>query len=141
MLGSVEEGPKNLSHHDCRCAAVRAAEAYLTTSELEGPDEHEPLRTLEVTTPFFKRYNRRQPVFQLDFKPEVLGTGALRQRAWQTYQSYLGRVRVIARADFYARLMERYRLKSVRALARLTGEDWSRIARILRPARSFSLGW
>jgi hypothetical protein len=131
-VGSVPVNRKNLPDEDRRSQAVRAAEAYLNTSDLGGPDEEEPLRTLEVATPFFKRFSRRRAIFHLDHKPEVLGFGGTTERAWKAYQSYLGRVRVVARADFFARLKERHGCKSLRALARLTGEDWSRIARILK---------
>jgi hypothetical protein len=54
------------------------------------------------------------------------------QRAWHHYQSYLNRVRPVARAEFYKRLMERQGLKTTRAVARVTGEDHSRIARVLK---------
>ena len=131
-MGSDRIGLKKHSNEDCHSGALQAAKGYLDASELVGPDEDSHLRTLPVTTPFFKRYNNRKVVFHLDHKPEVLGDGGTRQRAWQTYQSYLGRVRVVARADFYKRLMARHGCKSVRALARITGEDWSRIARILK---------
>jgi hypothetical protein len=46
--------------------------------------------------------------------------------------SYLSRIRPVARAEFYKRLMERKGLKTVRAVARVTGEDWSRIAKVLK---------
>jgi hypothetical protein len=131
-MGSDQIGLTKHSNGDCHTAAVQAAQGYLSDSELGGPEEDAHLRTLPVATPFFKRYNHRQVVFHLDHKPEVLGVGGTSQRAWQTYQSYLGRVRVVARADFYKRLMARHGCKSVRALARITGEDWSRIARILK---------
>jgi len=54
------------------------------------------------------------------------------QRSWKQYQSYLSRIRPVARADFYKRLMERQGLKTVRAVARVTGEDWSRVAKVLK---------
>ena len=131
-MGSDRIGVKKHSDPACHAAALQAAQGYLETSELGGPDDDGHLRTLPVATPFFKRYNHRQVVLHLDYKPELLGGGEVSQRAWQSYQSYLGRVRVVARADFYTRLMARHGCKTVRALARITGEDWSRIARILK---------
>jgi hypothetical protein len=131
-LGSDRVGVKKLSDGDYHTGAIQAARGYLEASELGGPDEEDNLRTLPVATPFFKRYNHRQAVFHLDHKPELLGAGGTSLRAWQSYQSYLGRVRVVARADFYKRLMARHGCKTVRALARITGEDWSRICRILK---------
>ena len=131
-MGSDKVGLTKLTGPDCRTAALQAAQGYLEASELGGMDEKDRFRTLSVETPVFKRYNHRQAVFHLDHKPEVLGDGGASQRAWQSYQSYLGRVRVVARADFYKRLMARHGCKTVRALARITDEDWSRIARILK---------
>ena len=131
-MGSDRVGLKKHSNGDSHSAALQAAQGYLDASELGGPDEDAHVRTLPVATPFFKRYNQRHVVFHLEHKPEVLGEGGTSQRAWQTYQSYLGRVRVVARADFYKRLMARHGCKSIRALSRITGEDWSRICRILK---------
>lgn len=65
-------------------------------------------------------------------KPKDLPDGPVDQRTWKQYQSYLSRVRPVARADFYKRLMERQGLKTTRAVARVTGEDHSRIARVLK---------
>jgi hypothetical protein len=71
-------------------------------------------------------------VLELSPKPKDLPDGTVDQRAWKQYQSYLSRVRPVARAEFYKRLMERQGLKTTRAVARVTGEDHSRIARVLR---------
>jgi hypothetical protein len=131
-MGSDRVGLKKHSNGYRLIAALQAARGYLEVSELGGPGEDAHVRTLPVATPFFKRYNHRKVVFHLEHKPEVLGEGGTSQRAWQTYQSYLGRVRVVARADFYKRLMARHGCTSIRALSRITGEDWSRICRILK---------
>jgi hypothetical protein len=69
---------------------------------------------------------------ELSPKPKDLPDGPVDQRAWQQYQSYLSRVRPVARAEFYKRLMERQGLKTTRAVSRVTGEDHSRIARVLK---------
>jgi len=71
-------------------------------------------------------------VLELSSKPKELPEGPVDQRAWLQYQSYLSRVRPVARAEFYKRLMESQGLRSVRALAKVTGEDWSRVARVLK---------
>lgn len=131
-MGSDRIGLKKQTDATIDAGALQAAQGYLEVAALGGPDDDGPLRTLPVATPFFKRYNQRKVVLHLDYKPEFLGDGGVSQRAWQTYQSYLGRVRVVARADFYKRLMARHDCKTVRALARITGEDWSRICRILK---------
>jgi hypothetical protein len=74
----------------------------------------------------------RNKILELTPKPQELPEGPVDQRSWHQYQAYLSRIRPIARADFYRRLMDSRGLKSIRALARLTGEDWSRVTRVLK---------
>lgn len=89
-------------------------------------------RTLPVQSPFFSRYQNARRVVELQPKPVALGSKAVDQLSWRQYQSYLARVRPVARADFYKRLRERQGCQSIRALARTTGEDWSRVAKVLK---------
>jgi len=89
-------------------------------------------QTLRTSTPFFLRHERRAKVMELDPKPDALTGETVDGRAWKGYQAYLVRIRPWARADFYKRLMERQGCQSVRALAQVTGEDWSRVARVLK---------
>jgi hypothetical protein len=89
-------------------------------------------RTLPVQTEAFSRWEDRNKTLELTPKPQELPEGSVDQRSWHQYQAYLSRIRPIARADFYRRLMESRGLKSIRALAGLTGEDWSRIAKVLK---------
>lgn len=89
-------------------------------------------RTLPTRTECYSRHERRHRVLELSPKPKSLPEGTVDQRAWRQYQSYLSRVRPVARAEFYKRLMEREGLKTTRAIARVTGEDHSRIARVLK---------
>jgi len=72
----------------------------------------------------------RNKTLELTPKPQELPEGSVDQRSWHQYQAYLSRIRPVARAEFYQRLMESRGLKSIRALAKLIGEDWSRRARI-----------
>ena len=90
------------------------------------------IRTLLARTGCYSRLERRRRVLELSPKPEGLPEGPVDQRAWRQYQSYLSRVRPVARAEFCQRLMESRGLKSIRALAKVTGEDWSRVARVLK---------
>lgn len=89
-------------------------------------------RTLPVRTEAFSRWVDRNKTLELTPKPQELPEGSVDQRSWHQYQAYLSRIRPIARADFYRRLMASRGLKSIRALAKLTGEDWSRVARMLK---------
>jgi hypothetical protein len=75
---------------------------------------------------------RRQRRLVLSPKPEDLPDGPVDQHTWKRYQSYLRRVRPVDRSEFYKRLMERQGLKTTRVVARVTGEDHSRIARVLK---------
>lgn len=63
-------------------------------------------RTLPVQTEAFSRWVARTKTFELAPKPQELPEGTVDQRSWQQYQAYLSRIRPIARADFYRRLME-----------------------------------
>ncbi len=83
-------------------------------------------------TPFYSRRVERRKVVELGERPGGLPDGStVTERAWKRYQAYLNRVSPIDRADFYARLRERG-FGSVRAMAQVTGEDWSRVARLLK---------
>lgn len=112
--------------------ALQAALEHLQAADEPNPGKSPVSRTLPVATPFYRRYHKRQAVFELGEKPEVLGDGSVTERAWHNYQAYLNRVRPVARAEFYKRLLERNGCKSIRALSRITGEDHSRIARVLK---------
>ncbi len=68
-------------------------------------------RTLPTRTECFSRHERRHRVLELSPKPKDLPEGSVDQRSWKQYQSYLSRVRPVARAEFYKRLMERQGLK------------------------------
>lgn len=92
----------------------------------------ETSRTLPTQTKAYFRHDRGHRVLELSPKAKDLPEGPVDQRAWRRYQAYLGRIRPVARADFYKRLMERKGLKTTRAVARVTGEDHSRVARVLK---------
>lgn len=98
----------------------------------QGKRRNPPRRTLPARTECYSRHHQRHRVLELSRKPKDLPDGPVDQRSWKQYQSYLSRIRPVARADFYKRLMERQGLKTVRAVAKVTGEDWSRIAKVLK---------
>jgi hypothetical protein len=124
-LGSLRIAGTKISGCD---AALQAALEHLQ----EADESRDAVRTLPVATPFYRRYEHRQAVFELGEKPEVFGEGSITERAWHNYQVYLNRVRPVTRAEFYKRLLERHGCQSIRALSRITGEDHSRIARVLK---------
>jgi hypothetical protein len=97
-----------------------------------GPASDPVYRTLSLHSAFYTRYEHRQAVLELGDRPQSLDGGTVDRRAWKAYQAYLSRVCPIERAEFYRRLMEQDGCKSVRAVAKTTGEDWSRVARALK---------
>lgn len=117
---------------DTRRAPSRTAREVIRQSGQPGKRPSPPSRTLPARTECYSRHERRHRVLELSPKPKNLPEGPVDQRAWRQYQSYLSRVRPVARAEFYRRLMERQGLKTTRALARVTGEDHSRVARVLK---------
>ncbi|MFQ5550437.1 MAG: hypothetical protein ACE5FJ_04275, partial [Gemmatimonadales bacterium] len=56
----------------------------------------------------------------------------LHARAWRAYQNLMSAEPAWERDERYRRLMQENGYRSIRALARATGEDHSRLARVLR---------
>ena len=117
---------------DTRREPSRTAQELIILSERPGKPTKPPSRTLPARTECFSRHERRHRRLELSPKPKDLPDRPVDQRTWKRYQSYLSRVRPVARAEFYKRLMERQGLKTTRAIARVTGEDWSRVAKVLK---------
>ncbi len=117
---------------DTRREPSRTARELIILSERPGKHAKASSRTLPARTECYMRISKRHRILELSPKPKDLPEGPIDQRTWHQYQSYLSRVRPVARAEFYKRLMERQGLKTTRAVARVTGEDHSRIARVLK---------
>jgi hypothetical protein len=117
---------------DTRREPSGIARQVILQSERPGALRNPSSRTLPARTECFSRHERRNRRLVLSPKPIELPDGPVDHRTWRRYQSYLSRVRPVARAEFYKRLMERQGLKTTRAVARVTGEDHSRIARVLK---------
>ncbi|MFH1691295.1 MAG: hypothetical protein ABIC68_01800 [Candidatus Omnitrophota bacterium] len=60
--------------------------------------------------------------------------GILQQKVWKRHQSHLNRLSrfPLDKAEYYQRLKEVHTVNTVRGLSKITGEDWSYIAKILR---------
>ena len=68
-------------------------------------------------------------------RPEDLADiSIIQQKAWQRHQSHLNRLSrfPLDKAEYYQRLKEVHAVNTVRGLSKMTGEDWSYIAKILR---------
>jgi hypothetical protein len=76
--------------------------------------------------------NGRQKLLSGQQPTPLGGQRGIRARAWRIYQNQMAQTPPWERAERYRRLMEEKGCRSVRALARATGEDHSRIARILK---------
>ncbi len=121
-------GVPSVTRRETRRAALEA----IQHADHPGKLKNLGCRTLPAKTGCYSRHEQRHRVLELSPKPQDLPDGPVDQRSWRQYQAYLGRIRPVARADFYKRLMERQNLKTVRAIARVTGEDWSRVAKVLK---------
>ena len=85
--------------------------------------------------PFFTMISGFRQKFCLGSRPEDLAdVDTIEQKAWEKHHSYLNRLErlPLEKAEYYLRLKEAHGVKTVRGLSKLTGEDWSYIARILR---------
>ena len=58
----------------------------------------------------------------------------IEQKAWKKHQAHLNRLErfPLEKSEYYERLKEAHDIKSVRALAAITAENWSYIARVLK---------
>lgn len=90
-------------------------------------------RTLRAVEDYYTRREEGRKRFVLDEQPDVLRhLETVDQAAWRQYETYLNRTTALERAEFYAQQMANGRFRSIRALARALGRDFSCIARHLR---------
>jgi len=92
-------------------------------------------RTYWCEFPFFIMISGARQQMCLGARPEDLaGLDTIEQKAWERHQSFLNRLErfPLEKAEYYARLKEAHGVTTVRGLAKITGEDWSYIARVLR---------
>jgi len=92
-------------------------------------------RTFWYEFPFFMMVSGFRQKLCLGQHPEDLAdVDTIEQKAWERHQSYLNRLEQfpLEKAEYYARLKEARGVTTVWGLAKITGEDWSHIARILR---------
>ena len=92
-------------------------------------------RTYWCEFPYYTVIKNAKQHFRLGYRPEDLSDiEIIEQKAWEKHQSYLNRLECfpLDKAEYYLRLKEAHGVSSVRGLAKITGEDWSCIARVLR---------
>ena len=92
-------------------------------------------RTYLFEFPFYTIIRSAKQKFCLGTRPEDLSNiDKIEQKSLKKYQAYLNRLErfPLDKAEYYLRLKETHSVNTVRGLSKLTGEDWSYIARILK---------
>ena len=82
---------------------------------------------------YFAIYQRRRRALISGAAPPGLASDRPpHARTWRAYQNRMSMKPVWERAERYRRMMQEQNSRSIRVLARATGEDHSRIARVLK---------
>jgi hypothetical protein len=82
---------------------------------------------------YFAVYRNRRRALVSGDAPQGAGGGRpMHARQWRAYQNLMDQEPAWERADRYRRAMQENGYHSIRALARATGEDHSRLARVLK---------
>lgn len=92
-------------------------------------------RTYWCEFPFFTVINKFKQKYCLGYRPEDLAhIETIEQKTWQKHVTHLKRLEnfPLDKAEYYLRLKESHGINSVRELSKITGEDWSYIAKVLR---------
>jgi hypothetical protein len=92
-------------------------------------------RTYWYEIPFYRVIRNARQRFCLGNRPKDLDhLITIEKRSWERHLAHLNRLErfPLDKAEYYIRLKETYGVNSVRGLGKITGEDWSYIAKILR---------
>jgi hypothetical protein len=92
-------------------------------------------RTYWCEFPFYTIIKSARKQFCLGNRPEDLEhIATIEQKAWQKHLTHLDRLEQfpLDKAEYYLRLKESHGVNSIRGLAKITGEDWSKIAKVIR---------
>jgi len=90
-------------------------------------------RTLPALSRYYTRAQDKRRFFVLDEKPDCLKhLDTIDQQAWEQYEAHLKRIPPLERAEFYRRLMDQKKLRSVCALTRTLGKDEADIRQYLK---------
>lgn len=92
-------------------------------------------RTYWCEFPFYTVIQSGKQNLSFGHRPEDLAhVDTIEQKAWKKHQAHLNRLErfPLEKAEYYQRLKEAHDIKSVRALAGVTGEDQSYILRVLK---------
>ena len=92
-------------------------------------------RTYWWEFPFYTIIRSTRQKFCLGNRPEDLDhITTIEKRTWEKHLTHLNRLErfPLDKAEYYLRLKESHDVNSIRELAKITGEDWSYIAKIIR---------
>jgi len=92
-------------------------------------------RTYWLEFPFYIIINGAKQKFSFGYRPQDLAhLETIEKKALKKHQSYLNRLErfPLDKAEYYLRIKETNGITSIRSLAKITGEDWSYVARILK---------
>jgi hypothetical protein len=92
-------------------------------------------RTYWCEFPYYIVITGARQKYCLGFRPEDLANiETIEQKVWKKHQAHLNRLEQfpLEKAEYYLRLKEAHGVNSVRGLSRITGENWSYIAKILK---------
>jgi len=92
-------------------------------------------RTYWWEFPFYTVIRSLRQKYCLGERPEDLNhIATIEKRTWEKHLTHLNRLErfPLDKAEYYLRLKESHGVNSIRGLAKITGEDWSYIAKIIR---------
>lgn len=92
-------------------------------------------RTYWCEFPYYTVINNFKQHLCFGFRPEDLShIETIEQKAWKKHKAHLNRLESfpLDKAEYYLRLKEAHGVSTVRCLSKITGEDWSYIAKVLR---------
>lgn len=92
-------------------------------------------RTYWCEFPYYTVINKFKKHLCFGFRPQDLSDiETIEQKALKKHQAHLNRLESfpLDKAEYYLRLKEAHGVGTVRGLSKITGEDWSYIAKVLR---------
>ncbi len=121
-------------HEGFSCKEVNPSEMARFTAYIQKYAEVMP-RTYAFELPFYTIIRNARQRFCVGLRPEDLADiETIESKSLKRHQAFLKRLErfPLDKAEYYVRLKETHAVNSVRGLSKITGEDWSYIARILK---------
>ena len=131
---SEPQAHEGISLPEGEIIALNPSEMINFTKYLQKNADIQP-RTYWWEFPFYTIIRRFRQKYCLGERPEDLDrTATIEKRAWERHLAHLNRLErfPLDKAEYYLGLKESHGVNSIRGLAKITGEDWSSIAKIIR---------